>query len=330
MFKSRWSWCLVFSILATSVGATQLDIVKQLLRERQYSEALTHAQALYQTTPQEPNVRFAYALSLIHNDSHGKAMEVLKGLTAEYPKLPEPYNNLAVIYAQNGLYEEAQKNIDLALKVSPGYKLALENQQILNDLRAATKKETSSTLREPEAVVRKDELVVKKEEQANVMPEAPSIVQGKALASTVQPAAAPVVVEKKSTAKSVDPDEVPAEISGPVKKEINQLIQQWITAWSSKNVEGYLSMYSADFKPPKDKTREQWEKQRRARIMNKENIRIDVLDVVVEVGSPVAAVATFQQNYKSTVLHEVSNKMLVFIRDNENSPWKIVDERTSY
>ena len=319
MFKSRWSWCLVFSILATSVGATQLDIVKQLLRERQYSEALTHAQALYQTTPQEPNVRFAYALSLIHNDSHGKAMEVLKGLTIEYPKLPEPYNNLAVIYAQNGLYEEAQKNIDLALKVSPGYKLALENQQILNELRAANKKEASSTLREPEAVVKKNESVVKKEEQANVMPVAPSMVQGKALASTVQ-----------STAKSVDPDEVPAEISGPVKKEINQLIQQWITAWSSKNVEGYLSMYSADFKPPKDKTREQWEKQRRARIMNKENIRIDVLDVVVEVGSPVAAVATFQQNYKSTVLHEVSNKMLVFIRDNENSPWKIVDERTSY
>ena len=102
-------------------------------------------------------------------------------------------------------------------------------------------------------------------------------------------------------------------------------------AWASRNSTQYLAYYSTDFELPESLYRHKWEQQRRQKIKDAGHIRLEAVDVVLEVGSPVAAVATFQQHYQSEQINEVSNKMLVFIRENETATtWKIAAERTSY
>jgi Flp pilus assembly protein TadD len=45
----------------------------------------------------------------------------------KYPELPEPYNNLAVLYANAGKLELARENLEMCLKLSPNYATASQN-----------------------------------------------------------------------------------------------------------------------------------------------------------------------------------------------------------
>ncbi|RBJ75908.1 hypothetical protein C3L29_032405, partial [Pseudomonas sp. MWU12-2534b] len=44
-----------------------------------------------------------------------------------YPELPEPYNNLAALYAKHGRYDEARTALVTATQSNPSYSLAYEN-----------------------------------------------------------------------------------------------------------------------------------------------------------------------------------------------------------
>ena len=55
------------------------------------------------------------------------AQETLEALTQEFPELPEPYNNLAALYAQQNAFEKALNSLAQAIRARPDYALALEN-----------------------------------------------------------------------------------------------------------------------------------------------------------------------------------------------------------
>lgn len=44
-----------------------------------------------------------------------------------YPELPEPYNNLAALYAKHGRYDDARSALVTATHANPNYGLAYEN-----------------------------------------------------------------------------------------------------------------------------------------------------------------------------------------------------------
>lgn len=116
-----------------------------------------------------------------------------------------------------------------------------------------------------------------------------------------------------------------------IEQDVLATLSGWATAWAARDASTYLHYYSPDFEIPDTLTRPQWEETRRQKLKNASHVRIEAVDVVLEVGSPVAVVVTFQQRYHSDQLTEISNKMLVFIRENEHSnAWKIAAERTSY
>lgn len=48
-------------------------------------------------------------------------------LTEEYPELPEPYNNLAVIYASQQQLDKARSALEIAVRNNPNYPVAHEN-----------------------------------------------------------------------------------------------------------------------------------------------------------------------------------------------------------
>jgi tetratricopeptide (TPR) repeat protein len=48
-------------------------------------------------------------------------------LTEDYPELPEPYNNLAVIYAGQNRLDQARNALEMAVRNNPNYAVAHEN-----------------------------------------------------------------------------------------------------------------------------------------------------------------------------------------------------------
>ena len=57
----------------------------------------------------------------------GEAIKVFSSLSEDYPDLPEPYNNLAVLYASQGQYEKAKGALEAAIRTHPSYSTAHEN-----------------------------------------------------------------------------------------------------------------------------------------------------------------------------------------------------------
>jgi Flp pilus assembly protein TadD len=72
-------------------------------------------------------------------------------LTQEYPELPEPHNNLGVMYALKGDYPKAKASLDTALGANPNYAVALENlgDVLVNLARQAYERSLSLDAKQP-------------------------------------------------------------------------------------------------------------------------------------------------------------------------------------
>ena len=98
-----------------------------LIREKQFETAGSKLDALIAQRPREPQARFLKGVvesELGHADA---AMTIFRDLIADYPELPEPYNNLAVLYAQKGEYESARLALETAVRTAPNWAVAREN-----------------------------------------------------------------------------------------------------------------------------------------------------------------------------------------------------------
>jgi Flp pilus assembly protein TadD len=83
-------------------------------------------QALAQR-PRDAGLRFLKAVLLSETHRPAEAMALLERLTEDYPELPEPYNNLAVLQAAEGHLERARDLLETALRLDPAYRTAHEN-----------------------------------------------------------------------------------------------------------------------------------------------------------------------------------------------------------
>jgi Flp pilus assembly protein TadD len=100
---------------------------RELVTRKQYSAAATRIDALLVTRPREPQARFLKGVVQTEQGQTAAAMATFRGLVEDYPELPEPYNNLAVIYAQKGDYENARIALETAVITAPDWSVAHEN-----------------------------------------------------------------------------------------------------------------------------------------------------------------------------------------------------------
>ena len=89
--------------------------------------------ALVAQRPREPRARFLGGVVASEQGRTDAAMAAFRSLIEDYPELPEPYNNLAVLLAQRGEYESARLALETALRTAPDWAVAHEN---LGDLYA--------------------------------------------------------------------------------------------------------------------------------------------------------------------------------------------------
>ncbi len=124
--------CLLLGLAA--MGLAHADIyneVEQLIRSQRYEQAIRLAQERLQAQPRDPQMRLL--MSRI-DDAQGRteaARNALLLLTQDFPELPEPFNNLAVLQARAGQFEAARQSLLQALAARPDDLTALQN---LSDL----------------------------------------------------------------------------------------------------------------------------------------------------------------------------------------------------
>lgn len=117
-------------VLVAAFGAARADEVsevKQLLRAGQTTEAGVKLDQFLAVKPKDPQLRFLKGVMLTERGHTAEAIDVFIALTADYPELAEPYNNLAVIYAGQGRYDKARVALEAAIRGDPGYATAYEN-----------------------------------------------------------------------------------------------------------------------------------------------------------------------------------------------------------
>jgi len=110
-----------------SAHADPLQDANRLLRQGQPARALEMVDRFLASKPKDAQARFLKGLILTEMNRQADAVVVFMRLTEDYPELPEPYNNLAVIYAQQKQYDKAKHALEMAIRTHPAYATAHEN-----------------------------------------------------------------------------------------------------------------------------------------------------------------------------------------------------------
>jgi tetratricopeptide (TPR) repeat protein len=113
--------------LPLSASADDYGDVNQLMRSGKLAEALARADQYLAAKPRDPQMAFLKGVVLGEQGRTADAIAALTKLTEDYPELPEPYNNLAVLYASQSQFEKARAALESAVRVNPGYAIAYEN-----------------------------------------------------------------------------------------------------------------------------------------------------------------------------------------------------------
>lgn len=334
---------LLIGTASLQAFAADIADIQRLLKQAQYPQALDEADAYISTKPKDPQGRFLKGVILSEMNRNNEAVAVFTKLTEEFPELPEPYNNLAVLYAQQKQYDKARTALEMAIRTHPSYATAHEN---LGDLYAklasqaydkALQIDSSNSVAQTklslirELIGKSSRPTAKGTNPAKVVetakaapPVAPPpvpAVAAKPVPPVVTPAAAPEVA--KPAAKPAEKPTSPAKNEAE-ETAVSKSLQSWAAAWSRKDVKAYLTHYAPDFQPPGGLNRKAWEKERAARIDKPGKIQVTVDDIKVSISGDKATVH-FRQGYKSASLKSSASKTLIFVRS--GGKWMIQQER---
>ena len=331
------------SLLASALGlifwsslafADDVQDAAKLLKAGQHPQALEKVNKVLASKPRDPQARFIKGLVFAEQGNTKEAIDIFLKLTQDYPQLPEPFNNLAVLYATQGQYDKARGALEQSIRTHPSYATAYEN---LGDVYAKLASQAydkalqidsgNAGAKNKLALVR--ELVgtpTKPIVVAATTPSSPSPVASPAPAGEAKPSA-PAKPDPKPVA-AADPKpaaEKPAAKPAAASNDVLEAVNGWARAWSSKDVDAYLSFYAKDFKTPKGEARPAWEKERRQRISAPKSISVSVNSPKVSASGDDKASVTFRQSYKSDALSTTSTKTLVMVK--AGGRWQIQQER---
>jgi len=325
--------------------ADESDEVSKLIQSGQFEQAQARADAYLANRPNDAQMRFLKGLILTERNKTAEAITVFTKLTEDFPELPEPYNNLAVLYAGRGEYEKARESLEMAIRTHPSYATAHEN---LGDVYAKLASQSydkalqldgrNSTAQTKLSLVRN--LIAGKPETVAVAAAPAAAPASKPAPAKTAPAAVPTppVVAATPPAVEVAPSKPAAAepaitASKPAEPKPNTIgmdsqvlaaVEAWAKAWTDQDMAGYLGAYSQDFETPGKMNRTNWEKMREQRIVGKETIRVVVENPLITITGN-EAVVKFKQSYFSNRLNNVSSKTLTMKQ--EGGTWKITSER---
>ena len=135
--------------------AQDLREVERLFRGGDTALAMQRADKAIADKPRDASMRFLRAVMLTELQRTTEAIDALDKLIEDFPDLPEPYNNLAVLLAAQGRIDRARELLETALRHDPSYAVAHENLGDVFVRLALRAFERASATRSDEALQRK-------------------------------------------------------------------------------------------------------------------------------------------------------------------------------
>ena len=318
---------LALSLVTATAFADDYSEVAQLTREGKFADALSRADRFLSSKPRDAQMRLLKGVAQRDAGKTADAIGTFVKLTEDFPDLPEPFNNLGVIYADQNQLDKARAAFEAALRTHQGYATAHEN---LGDVYAKLSSTAYSKALQIDAgnAAVTPKLTLMRQlagpSQAKIVTTAPAVAVAPPAPAPATPA--PVAREPAPAATSAvkpSPAVPPKPVNDGATREAEAAVQNWVAAWSSKDLKGYFSAYSKDFTPSSGGSHSAWEAERRSRIEGKSKIsvRLEGLQVVVN-GSK--ATAKFRQDYHANGIAISSRKTLELSKQNDG--WKITRE----
>jgi tetratricopeptide (TPR) repeat protein len=324
--------------------ADENEEVSRLYKQGSLSKALEQADAYLASHPKDAQMRFQKGLILTEQNRTADAIRIFSALSEDYPELPEPYNNLAVLYASQGHYDKAKTALEMAIRTHPSYSTAHVN---LGDIYAkmasqaygkALQLDKGNTTAQTKLAMIKD-LFTSSRSRGN---QTASVISNGGVAPTVTEEIAEKAPEKPSgnisekTAGKTREQQAPekpshAEKPAPEKHppaddsdKVLETVTAWVKAWSDKDAAGYLAFYSSNFQPPRGASRAAWEKLRKERIDKPKSIHVSIIHPTVNFSDATHAKVSFKQSYHSDTVKSTTAKTLEMVKVGEK--WLIQQE----
>ncbi len=337
--------------------ADEVEDAAKLLKAGQHQQALERVNKLLASKPRDARGRFLKGLIFAEQGNTKDATDVFLALTKDFPDLPEPYNNLAVIYAAQGQYDKARGALEQSIRTHPSYATAYENlgdvyaklasqaydkalqfdsanPAAKNKLALVRELVGGSTAGKPVAIAAAPAAPAAPTAPAVTPPSTPKEAAKTPAVATAEPAkaAAPKEAPKAPAAvAAVEPAKPAAEKPAPPKaaaggSDVLEAVNAWAKAWSAQNVDRYLASYAKDFKTPGGEARAEWEKGRRQRIAAPKSISVTVDAPKVSIIGDTQATVTFRQGYRSDVV-KTANTTKTLVMAKTDGRWLIQQER---
>ena len=297
-------------VASTPVLANEVQEINQQFRKGDLSGALDRANRYLAKNPKDAQARFLKGLILADQGKTNEAITVFTALTEDYPELPEPYNNLAVLYASQNRYEAAKNALEMAIRTHQSYATAHENLGDIYAKMASLAYDKALALDSKNATAQTKLALI--QDMIGGQPRKPAAAKPVAAAAP-RPAAA--------VARVAAAEPSPAK-AAPANADIEAAISRWAQAWSARDVDAYLAAYASDYTAD-GMSRSDWEAQRRARITAPKRIEVQISGLKIEQQGDTAS-ATFQQAYRSDRLSSTATKTLNLAL--QSGQWRIVGE----
>jgi tetratricopeptide (TPR) repeat protein len=299
-------------------AANSYEDASKSFKQGNFADALEKVETVIAANPRDARARFLKGLILTEQNKPAEAIKVFTALTEDYPELPEPYNNLAVLYASQGQYEKARKSLEMAIRTHPSYAIAHENLGDVYAKMASEAYDKALQLDRSNAAAQTKLAMIKDLFSGSVVP-------GKGSAETETASATPPATPDKPATSSAKPA---ASVFTPAKGDpeaVLAAVNGWAKAWSGKNPDAYLAYYAPNFQVPGGEARANWETTRRDRIVRPKLIEVTIGSPKVTFDASGRAIVKFRQGYRSDTLNTSGAKTLLLVKNSDR--WQIVQER---
>ena len=314
---------------ASAAATDDYTAIKQALATGQPQEAMRLVKAARGQQPKDVQLLFFEGVINAQLGETRAAIGIFERMAKDYPELPEPHNNLGVLYAARGNLEEAKEAFERAIFTNPAY--ATAHQNVADVYAAIARKNYGQALQvdgEAKATPPKVTLLgsISSGTASGGRAAAPLIVLQTPEAAPAAKAPTPAPAKPTAAAPDVKPEATPAaapRVDTDAIVAVESALAKWAKAWSARDVKTYLASYATTFKPSNGKSRSAWEAERESRIAPRKRIAVTLSNVRVTLDDK-GAVARFNQRYESDTFNGSSQKQIRLV--NEGGRWLISDE----
>ena len=294
--------------------------MQQLIAQKQYAKAIQSGEQTLRQTPQDANTRFLAAYAYQMTGKTDQAIKMYEDLIRDEPQLPEPRNNLAMIFLAQGDYDRASQLLVSAINTRINYAIAYNNlSQVYKGIASEAYRRAISESSEPAkythdielmAITRLDHSSAESQTQIASLPTSEPVLP-KATATE-----APVAEEASA---------IPSLVNiANLDTLMIEKVMSWAKTWSSKDFDNYKASYAPDYRD-KFKTHEQWVQYRRGRILRPGDIKVDISNFSIKQRNSTTVTVDFTQAFSSPNYSDRVVKRLYFERF--GNQWKIAKER---